>query len=66
MNDTESGWGCLGAMVPAALAAAAVALVGLPAVLNVLAVAGFAALVATLCWAVCREPAPCHDEEGDR
>jgi len=66
MNDTESGWGCLGAMIPAALAAVLVALVGLPVVLNAVAVAGFTVLVATLCWAVCREPAPSHDDEEER
>ena len=61
MNDSESGWGWLGAMVPFAPLVAALALVGL----NVLAVAGFAVLVAALCWAVCREPAPsCDDEEA--
>jgi hypothetical protein len=30
-----------------------------------LAVAGFAVLVATLCWAVCREPAPSYDDEEE-
>ena len=62
VKDTESGWGCLGAMVPAVLTAVAVAVFGLATVLNALALAGFVVLVVTFCWAVCREPACRYDE----